>query len=229
MQVFAYEPDPLERQMLKAMLDHEGYRATVFQSELSVLKHLGEAPTATAIVSMQDPERGTQLCRQVRDVGAAPLVALTPRLDEDLATLLYELGVDEVVARPIRPRMFIARLENLHRRAMSPVARAEAEEKLSIGPFTLLPTRLELRKHDEVIHLTPLQCRILYHLMANAGHIVPKSRLEDKVWGCDGEFLTSAIKTHICHLRQKLEDDPFSPRFIQTVKGVGYMFQPASA
>lgn len=228
MQVFAYEPDPLEREVLKVMLDHEGYRAEVFQAEISVLKRLGQAPSATAIVSMHDPERGTALCRQVRELSAAPLVALTPRLDEDLATLLYEIGVDEVVARPIRPRMFVARLENLHRRTGNPVARQEAEEKVVIGPFTLLPTRLELRKNDQVIHLTPLQCRILYHLMANAGHIVPKSRLEDKVWGCDGEYLSSAVKTHICHLRQKVEDDPLSPRFIQTVKGVGYMFQPAT-
>lgn len=230
MQVFAYEPDQLEREFLNVMLDHEGYRAEIFQAEESVLRRVRSEPNAMVIVSFQDPGRGLALCQQVRAIGQAPLLVLTQRHDEELATLLYEAGVDEVIARPIRPRMFVARLENLRRRVSAPACQSEGEEKIVIGPFQLLPARLELRKHGEVIHLTPLQARILYHLMANAGQIVPKSRLEDKVWGYDGEVLSNAIKTHICHLRQKLEDDPLSPRFIQTVKGVGYLFQkPAAA
>lgn len=229
MQVFAYEPEKLEREFLNVLLEHEGYRAELFQADESVLNRYKRDPNAMVIVSMHDPDRGMRLCQQIRSMGHAPLLAVTNRHDEELATALYELGVDEVIVRPIRPRMFIARLENLRRRAVRPAAASEGEEKIVIGPFQLLPARLELRKHGEVIHLTPLQARILYHLMANAGQIVPKARLEDKVWGYDSDVLSNAIKTHICHLRQKLEDDPLSPTFIQTVKGVGYLFQKPQA
>ena len=225
MQVIAYEPEPLEREFLNALLNHEGYTPQLLLAEESVMSRVRKNPAALVMVSMQDPDRGLRLCEQVRAVTQAPLVALTVRSDEELETRLFELGVDEIIARPIRPRLFVARLENLRRRAVSPVTQEDSLEKLVCGPIQLIPSRLELRKHGEVIHLTPLQTRILYHLMANAGQIVPRTRLEDKVWGYDGEVLSNAIKTHICHLRQKLEDDPLSPRFIQTVKGVGYLFQ----
>lgn len=225
MQVIAYEPEPLEREFLSALLNHEGYAPQLLLAEESVLSRVRKHPTALVMVSMAELERGLRLCEAVRAETSSPMVALLNRPDEELETRLYELGVDEVITRPIRPRQFVARLENLRRRSVAPVATDDAMDKLVIGPLQLIPSRLELRKEGEVIHLTPLQTRILYHLMANAGQIVPRTRLEDKVWGYDGEVLSNAIKTHICHLRQKLEDDPLAPRFIQTVKGVGYLFQ----
>ncbi|MNS41861.1 Transcriptional regulatory protein WalR [compost metagenome] len=225
MQVIAYEPEPLEREFLHALLAHEGYTAQLLLAEDSVLSRVRKHPAAMVMVSMQDPAKGLALCEKIRTETQAPLLALANRRDDELETRLFELGVDEIVTRPISPRLFVARLDNLRRRATAPVTHEDALEKLVCGPIQLIPSRLELRKHGEVIHLTPLQTRILYHLMANAGQIVPRTRLEDKVWGYDGEVLSNAIKTHICHLRQKLEDDPLSPRFIQTVKGVGYLFQ----
>lgn len=230
MQVFAYEPETLEREFLKVLLQHEGYRAEIFQSEDAVLGRARKDPNAMLIISLHDPARGLAICQRLREVTSAPILALSKRLDEDFETTLYEEGVDEVIVRPIRPRLFVARLENLRRRSTSPVARSEGEEKLVVGSFQLLPARLELRKHDQIIHLTPLQCRILYHLMANAGQAVPRERLEDKVWGYDSDVFSNAVKTHIWHLRQKLEDNPLSPCFIKTIKGVGYSFQkPAVA
>jgi two-component system alkaline phosphatase synthesis response regulator PhoP len=226
MQVIAYEPEPLEREYLNALLTHEGYAPQLLLAEESVLTRVRKHPGAMVMVSMAELERGLRLCERIRTETTSPMVALLNRADEELETRLYELGVDEVITRPIRPRQFVARLESLRRRSVAPVANAEeGMDKLVIGQLQLIPSRLELRKEGEVIHLTPLQTRILYHLMANAGQIVPRTRLEDKVWGYDGEVLSNAIKTHICHLRQKLEDDPLAPRFIQTVKGVGYLFQ----
>jgi DNA-binding response OmpR family regulator len=225
MQVIAYEPEPLEREFLNALLSHEGYTPQLLLAEESVIARVRKAPAALVMVSFAETERGLRLCERVRAETASPLVALLNRADEELETRLYELGVDEIITRPIRPRLFVTRLDNLRRRATAPVVVEDAMEKLVIGQVQLIPARLELRKAGEVIHLTPLQTRILYHLMANAGQIVPRTRLEDKVWGYDGEVLSNAIKTHICHLRQKIEDDPLTPRFIQTVKGVGYLFQ----
>lgn len=225
MQVFAYEPDPLEREFLKVLLHHEGYRAEIFQSEENVLSRARKEPGAMLIISLHDAARGLAACQRLREVSQAPLLALANRLDEDFETTLYEEGVDEVIVRPIRPRLFVARLENLRRRSVAPAASGEGEEKVVVGPFQLLPSRLELRKAGEIIHLTPLQCRILYHLMANAGQAVPRERLEDKVWGYDSDILSNAVKTHIWHLRQKLEDNPLSPCVIKTIKGVGYSFQ----
>ena len=226
MQVIAYEPEPLEREFLSALLNHEGYSVQLLMADESVVSRVRKSPGAMVMVSMQDVRRGLNLCERVRQETQAPLLALTSRADEELDTQLYELGVDEVIARPVLRRVFVDRLENLRRRTTAPASQPEEGlDRLTIGPFQLIPSRLELRKNGQMIHLTPLQTRILYHLMANAGQIVPRTRLEDKVWGYDGEVLSNAVKTHICHLRQKVEDDPLSPRFIQTVKGVGYLFQ----
>jgi two-component system alkaline phosphatase synthesis response regulator PhoP len=229
MQVIAYEPEPLEREFLNALLNHEGYTPQLLLAEESVLARVRKNPAAMVMVSLQELERGLRLCEHVRAETTSPLVALLNRADEELETRLYELGVDEILVRPIRPRLFVARLENLRRRASNPLAPDDAMDKVVVGPLQLIPSRMELRKDGQLIHLTPLQTRILYHLMANAGQIVPRTRLEDKVWGYDGDVLSNAIKTHICHLRQKLEDDPLTPRFIQTVKGVGYVFSKSVA
>lgn len=229
MKVFAYEPDALEREFLHSVLSHEGYQTELFSSEHALLPRFLNEPDATVLISVSDAETGTWLCKRIRAASRAPIIAIAERADEELAARLYEEGADEVIARPFRTRLFVARLENMRRRTSAP-AHAEREEKLVVGDYQLLPARMELRKAGHVIHLTPVQTRLLYHLMANAGKALSKERLEDKVWGYSGEAVTNVIKTHIRHLRQKVEANPDAPEVIQTVKGLGYRFaQPQFA
>ena len=230
MLILGYEPDALEREMLKVILEHEGFRVEMYQSDETVARRCKQEPGAFVLLSVQDPDRGLELVRRVRALGESPIVAIGRRQDEEVSAALYEAGADEVLARPIGPRLLIARIENLRRRATAPSRESDGSERVQVGEFKLVPALLQLHVRERVVPLTPLQTRLLYHLMSNAGHIVSKSRLEDKLWGCDGEAYGQHIKTHICHLRRKLEavaPDRRPP--IETVKGTGYLFAKVHA
>lgn len=230
MLILGYEPDALEREMLKVILEHEGFRVEMYQSDETVARRAKQEPGAFLILSVQDADRGLELVRRVRGGGDAPIVAIGKRQEEEISAALYEAGADEVLARPIGPRLLIARIENLRRRATAKVAESDGSERVQVGEFKLVPALLQLHVRERVVPLTPLQTRLLYHLMSNAGNIVSKSRLEDKLWGCDGEAYGQHIKTHICHLRRKLEavaPDRCPP--IETVKGTGYLFKKVHA
>ena len=231
MRIIGFEADPLERELLKAVLDHEGFRVTFHADEEPFVREAFAEPAGLAIVGVEEPERALALVRRLRAGATMPIVAIGPRPDDETTARLYEAGCDEVIGRPISPRVLVARLDNMRRRSMMAVVQPEADaDRVQVGEFKLVPTLQQLHVRGRVVQLTPLQTRLLFHLMANAGHIVPRARLEDKLWGCAGEAYGQHIKTHICHLRRKLETvEPGLITPIQTVKGTGYLFQKAAA
>jgi DNA-binding response OmpR family regulator len=222
--MLAYEPNPLDHELLKVLLMHEGYQADVVATEEALLARCRQTPEAMVVLGMHELERGLSLVQRVRQLTGAPLAVIGPALGDEPITQLYELGADEVLTRPLCPQRLAARLRNMRRRSAAPATGDAGEENVSVGSLRLYPTLMRLHKGDKVIHLTPLQTRLLYTLMLNAGQIVSKPRLEDKIWGYQGESCGNPLKTHIFHLRQKVEEDPQSPELIRTVKGIGYVF-----
>lgn len=220
--MLAYEPNPLDRELLKVLLAHEGYQAEVVASEEALVAKCKQATEAMVVVGIHDLGPGLPLVQRVRQVTGAPLAVIGPAMGDEPTTQLYELGADEVLSRPLCPQRLAARLRNMRRRSACPSTGDAGEENVTVGALKLYPTLMRLHKGDRVIHLTPVQTRLLYTLMLNAGQIVSKHRLEDKIWGYQGESCGNPLKTHIFHLRQKLEEDPQCPELIRTVKGIGY-------
>ncbi|MCG2819083.1 MAG: response regulator transcription factor, partial [Actinomycetia bacterium] len=166
---------------------------------------------------------GLEVCKRVRSASTVPILILTAR-DSDIDEVLgLELGADDYVTKPFNTRKLIARIKAVLRRGDS----REEEERglLEWGGITM-----DLEKHQvllggEIIHLTPLEYRILEALMRRPGKALPREFLLNAVWS--GEFYGSpkTLDVHIRHLREKLEDDPASPRYIETVRGVGYRLE----
>ncbi|MDQ3855414.1 MAG: response regulator transcription factor [Chloroflexota bacterium] len=166
---------------------------------------------------------GFEVCRRLRLESSIPIIMLTARGDDEHIVHGLELGADDYVTKPYSPRELIARVRALARRSNGFTG---PRNKLSVGPFQMDSQQMEVRKDGESIRLTRLQFELLSYLMANRGQVLPTETLMEKVWGYSAAADAGLVKTHIFHLRQKIEEDPAHPHYIVTVPGVGYVFQP---
>ncbi len=164
--------------------------------------------------------------RRLRSEAANPIMLLTPTADETHVLLAYKAGADECVVKPISPPLFAAKVTAWLRRAWTVPARAL--DNLQVGGLQLVPARREVILSDgSVVKLANLEFRLLHLLMSHAGQVLDSDLIIDRVWGfADNEGDNTLLKNLVYRLRRKIEPDPSEPRYIQTVAGEGYMFQP---
>jgi DNA-binding response OmpR family regulator len=166
---------------------------------------------------------GFEVLRRIREEDQTPVLVITGRKDAHDILRCFNLGTDDFVPKPFEYRELIARARAILRRAQ--VAQAEAAEpSLQLDGLTLDPVTYEVTWRNESVRLTPTEFRILYLLVTNAGHVVPASRLYTYVWGSEGAD-ANALRSHISHLRRKLEIDGASPGTISSIPAVGYVFR----
>ncbi len=169
---------------------------------------------------------GFELMRRIREEDQTPILVITGRGDAHDILRAFNLGTDDFVPKPFEYRELIARVRAILRRAQ--VAQAEAPEPtLKLEDLTLDPVSYEVSWRNESVRLTPTEFRILYLLVTNVGHVVPASRLYTYVWGSDGAD-ANALRSHMSHLRRKLEIDGSSPGSISSIPAVGYVFRLTS-
>lgn len=168
---------------------------------------------------------GFEVLRRIREEEETPVLVITGRKDVQDILRCFNLGADDFVSKPFEYRELIARARAILRRAQ--VAQAEAPEpSVQINGLTLDPVAYEVTWRNECVRLTPTEFRILYLLVTTAGHVVPASRLYTYVWGSDGAD-ANALRSHISHLRRKLEIGGASPGTISAIPAVGYVFRRA--
>jgi DNA-binding response OmpR family regulator len=160
---------------------------------------------------------GFDLCGVLRKESTVPLMMLTARGEEADLVRALELGADDYLTKPFSPRTLIARVKALLRRAGH-----EAGNRTQAGELTLDSDLLTLRIGERDIKVTPLECRLLTLLLANAGQVVHTDRLLVHVWGHRGGGDRQLLKQLVHRLRQKIGDDPEQPRWLETVPSVGY-------
>ena len=169
---------------------------------------------------------GFEVLRRIRDEDQTPVLVLTARHDAQDLLRTFNLGTDDFMAKPYQFPELIARVRALLRRAKSGPAES-AEPKVQIEGLSLDPVAYEVTWKDACIRLTPTEFRILYLLATNAGHVVPASRLYTYVWGSEGAD-ANALRSHMSHLRRKLESLGEQPGTITAVPAVGYAFKRAA-
>jgi DNA-binding response OmpR family regulator len=168
---------------------------------------------------------GFELLRRIREEDQTPILVITGRKDAHDVLRCFNLGTDDFVPKPFEHRELIARVRAILRRVQT--AQSEAPEpSVKVDGLTLDPVGYEVSWRDECVRLTPTEFRILYLLVTNAGHVVPASRIYTYVWGSDGAD-ANALRSHMSHLRRKLEIDGTSPGTISSIPAVGYIFRPA--
>jgi DNA-binding response OmpR family regulator len=163
---------------------------------------------------------GFDLCGVLRKESTIPIMMLTARGEEADLVRALELGADDYLTKPFSPRTLIARVKALLRRAGH-----EGGSQTRAGDLALDADLLSLRIGEREIKVTPLECRLLQLLLANAGQVVHTDRLLVHVWGHRGGGDRQLLKQLMHRLRQKIGDDPERPRWLETIPSVGYMLR----
>jgi len=164
---------------------------------------------------------GFEVCRRIRHESKVPIIMLTARdEDEDIVRGL-DMGADDYVIKPFSTKQLTARMRALLRRTRTDSYRMPATEVVA-GDINLDLDSHQVTKAGAVVQLTPLEFRILHLLMMNQGRVIPYSRLIEYGWGYYDENNSSLLKTHVSHLRKKLELGAEGPASIRSVLGVGY-------
>jgi two-component system, OmpR family, response regulator RegX3 len=169
---------------------------------------------------------GFDVCRELRARSRVPIIMLTARGEEADRVAGLELGADDYVVKPFSARELVARVRAVLRRAAEAGER-RVEGATKIGDLRIDPARRSVSFRGEELELSRKEFDLLRLLIENAGSVVTRERLIDEVWDTNWFGSTKTLDVHVSGLRKKLEDDPGSPRYIHTVRGVGFRFSTA--
>ena len=229
----ADRPDPLilvvddERhitQLVRMNLEVEGFNVITASSGSEALDRVREDLPDLVLLDVRMPELdGFETLQLLREVSDVPVIMLTVRSEEEDIVRGLELGADDYVTKPFRARELSSRIRAVLRRtegATSPEsAIVEIDDRLSVDY-----NRREVIVDGERVNLRPTEFRLLYHLIENAGWVVPHETLLAKVWGYEYQEEVHYLRLYITYLRKKIEPDPSNPKYILTERGVGYRF-----
>ncbi|MCZ8518107.1 MULTISPECIES: response regulator transcription factor [Paenibacillus] len=204
---------------------HEVSEAVSGDEALALL--LGEPGFDIALLDVMVPGiDGFEVCRRVREVNERiGIIFLTAKVQEQDKVMGLSLGADDHVSKPFSPVELMARIQSLLRRiGRSPQPGGEGQPAVVCGPFELRPGAMELLKHGERIDLTPTEFSLVSLLMDREHPVWTRGALLDAVWGVNYVGDPKIVDVNIRRLRQKIEDQPSKPAFIETVWGSGYRF-----
>ena len=168
---------------------------------------------------------GTEVCRQLRQKSAVPIIMVTARDSEIDKVVGLEIGADDYVTKPYSPRELVARVRAVLRRNAAEVAETSAQT-LAAGPVRMDVERHVVTVSGGSVALPLKEFELLELLLRNAGRVLTRGQLIDRVWGADYVGDTKTLDVHVKRLRSKIEPEPSNPRFIVTVRGLGYKFEP---
>ena len=209
--------------LVESYLIQEGYRVISANDGKEALPIASREKPDLIILDIMMPEMdGYEFMRTHRSEMDTPIILLTARVDDDERVIGLELGADDYVTKPFRPRELVARVRAVLRRA----GKTEPQGKvLQVTDVTLDRDTREVTIADRSVDLTPSEFDLLTALMASPGRVFSRLDLLDIIQGVRYEGYERTIDTHIKNLRSKIEADSRSPRYIETVYGVGYRFK----
>jgi two-component system response regulator RegX3 len=209
---------------LSYMLRKEGFEVSVAATGTSALTQFDRTGADIVLLDLMLPEMsGTEVCRQLRQRSAVPIIMVTARDSEIDKVVGLEIGADDYVTKPYSPRELVARIRAVLRRQS-----AEAAE-VSTPTLAAGPVRMDVERHVVTVEGTSVQLplkefELLELLLRNAGRVLTRGQLIDRVWGADYVGDTKTLDVHVKRLRSKVEPEPSAPRYIVTVRGLGYKF-----
>jgi DNA-binding response OmpR family regulator len=220
--VLVVDDEPIVREVVVRYLEREGYR-TLEAADGTRARELleSESPSLVVLDLMLPGTDGLSLCRWIRSRSDLPVIMLTARGEETDRIVGLEIGADDYVTKPFSPRELAARVRTVMRRSTRPSTRAE---HLSFDGLELDASTREVTKAGALIRLTAKEFDLLWFLASHPRRVFSRDQLMDRIWGYDAAVDTGTVTVHVRRLRQKIEDDPSSPRFLETVWGVGYRF-----
>jgi two-component system response regulator RstA len=193
------------------------------RGDTAVQRIIDDQPDLVILDLMLPGLDGMDVCRQVRSQYRNPILMLTAR-DEDIDQVLgLELGADDYVIKPVKPRVLLARIQNLLKR-FNP--EPETRTSFTIGELHISSKTREATLGGKPLSLSSQEFELLYLLASNAGTILSRDDILSTLSGIEYDGLDRSVDIRIARLRKLLMDDPANPRFIKTVRSVGYLFLP---
>jgi two-component system response regulator RegX3 len=210
---------------LAEALRSEGFDTEVAGTVAQALELARRDPDLVLLDVMLPDGSGLDVCRELRSRSQVPIIMLTARGEESDRIVGLELGADDYVVKPFSAREVVARIRAVLRRADAPEPTEDGP--IEIGGLRLDPSRREALLAGEALELSRKEFDLLHLLMRNAGSVVSRERLIDEVWDPNWFGSTKTLDVHVSGIRRKLSDDPSRPRYLHTVRGVGFRFSGA--
>jgi len=213
------------RELLKYNLEKNNYKCITAEDGLEALKIAKDQRPRLILLDLMLPKLdGYEVCKAIRkdnEISSTPIIILSAKDEEFDKILGLELGADDYITKPFSVREVLARVKAILRRTnLQPI-----QKSYTFGNLTIDFEKHLVYKNDEKIELTLKEFELVEILIKNKGRVMTRDLLLDKIWGYEFVGETRTVDVHIRHLRQKIEDDDKNPKFIETIRGIGYRFK----
>jgi two-component system response regulator RegX3 len=221
--VLVIEDEESYLEALSYMLSKEGFEVVEARDGATGISEFDRHGADIVLLDLMMPGLpGTEVCRQLRLRGAVPVIMLTARDSEVDKVVGLELGADDYVTKPFSQRELVARIRAVLRRGN--------DTELVPDIVEVAGVRMDVERHEvsvngDRIKLALKEFELLEMLLRNAGRVMTRGQLIDRIWGADYVGDTKTLDVHIKRLRTKIEPDPANPRYLVTVRGLGYKFE----
>ncbi len=223
--ILVVEDEASFSEALEFLLGKEGFSVVSADTGAEALRKFDQGGIDLVLLDLMIPEvSGTEVCRQIRAKSRIPIIMLTAKDSEVDKVVGLEIGADDYVTKPYSSRELVARIRAVLRRNSGEAIDNEP------GVMSVGSIRMDVDRHQVVVNGIPVslplkEFELLEFLMRNAGRVLTRMQLIDRVWGSDYVGDTKTLDVHIKRLRAKIETDPANPTLIQTVRGLGYKME----
>jgi len=223
--VLIVEDEPSFSDALSFMLRKEGFEVAVANDGAAGLELFSREGADLVLLDVMLPGvPGTEVCRQLRQTSKVPIIMLTAKDSEIDKVVGLELGADDYVTKPFSTRELVARVRAVLRRQSSVQDADPQLSTLAAGPVEMDVDRHLVTVSGEDVKLPLKEFELLELLLRNAGRVLTRTQLIDRVWGSNYVGDTKTLDVHVKRVRSKIEPDPSNPRYLVTVRGLGYKF-----
>lgn len=222
--VLVVDDEPMVREVVTAYLQRDGFAVSEAADGQEALDALRRSTPELVVLDVMLPKvDGFSVLNHLRKLSDVPVILLTARAEESDRILGLELGADDYVVKPFSPRELTARVRSVLRRARS----NSASVALSYDDLEIDSGSREVTLHGTALDLTPKEFDLLWFFAESPRQVFSRGQLLEHVWDSSTDYQDpSTVTVHVRRLRQKMESDPADPRWIKTVWGVGYRFEP---
>ncbi|MFE1630684.1 response regulator transcription factor [Brevibacillus reuszeri] len=210
--------------LIKTVLIKEGIEhvITATTAKEGWLQFQAGKPDLVLLDIMLPDGEGYEVCKQMRNISKVPILFVSAKTEEIDKILGFAIGGDDFITKPFSPKELAYRVKAQLRRADYAIAETIEDPILKAGPFELNPQRAELLKDGRPIDVKPKELGLMKFFLQNVNKVISKEKLYDTVWGEDFTGIDNTVMVHIRRLREKIEDQPSQPKYLITIKGLGY-------